>query len=265
MAKRMTREKIFRFWRGQAEIHGQSHAASWSDRYAVELEIEQLARRIEDGDRVLDIGCANGYSTLRLASRRRIDIRGVDYAPEMIDQAREALRSANAQGAKIEFAVDDVTDLSEPSDRYDKVTVTRVIINLGEWDQQVRGLRESLRVVRPGGLLLVSEACLQGWNSLNRIRAEWGLDPIPMPPFNNYLDQERVIDALAPEARLLELSNFSSTYYVGTRVLKPLLAKAVDAGVDVADPDMDWNRWFAMLPAAGDYGVQSLFVFEKRA
>ena len=35
--------------------------------------------------------------------------------------------------------------------------------------------------------------------------------------------------------------------------------------VDVSDPLMDWNRWFSQLPAAGDYGVQALLVFEKRA
>ena len=26
----------------------------------------------------------------------------------------------------------------------------------------------------------------------------------------------------------------------------------------------EWNRWFAQIPAAGDYGTQKLFVFRKR-
>jgi hypothetical protein len=26
---------------------------------------------------------------------------------------------------------------------------------------------------------------------------------------------------------------------------------------------MEWNRWFAQLPAWGDYGTQKLFVFRK--
>jgi hypothetical protein len=63
---------------------------------------------------------------------------------------------------------------------------------------------------------------------------------------------------------LLELVNFASTYYVGTRVLKPLLNQALGGLVDVADPKMEWNRWFAQLPAAGDYGTQKLFVFQKK-
>jgi hypothetical protein len=62
---------------------------------------------------------------------------------------------------------------------------------------------------------------------------------------------------------LVEILNFASTYYVGTRVLKPLIAKAANVPVNVADPAAEWNRWFSQLPAAGDYGTQKLFVFRK--
>jgi len=51
---------------------------------------------------------------------------------------------------------------------------------------------------------------------------------------------------------------------VGTRVLKPLLIRALGADIDVADPNMEWNRWCAQLPSCGDYGVQKLFIMMKR-
>ena len=104
---------------------------------------------------------------------------------------------------------------------------------------------------------------MQGWRRLNALRAEWGLEDIPMPPFNEYLDQDQVIAAVRGEAELVELSNFASTYYIGTRVFKPLLAQATHAPVSVADPNAEWNRWFSQLPPAGDYGTQKLFVFRK--
>ena len=104
---------------------------------------------------------------------------------------------------------------------------------------------------------------MQGWRRLNALREEWGMEPIPMPEFNQYLDQEKVIAAVSGDAKLLELSNFASTYYVGTRVFKPLIAKATKAPVDIADPNAEWNRWFSLLPPAGDYGTQKLFVFRK--
>ena len=110
---------------------------------------------------------------------------------------------------------------------------------------------------------MLSEATVQGWQRLNALRAEWGMENIPMPPFNQYVDQDKVIAALGGQAKLIELSNFASTYYVGTRVLKPLLAQATHAPVSVADPNAEWNRWFSQLPQAGDYGTQKLFVFRK--
>ena len=87
---------------------------------------------------------------------------------------------------------------------------------------------------------------------------------IPMPPFNRYLDEERVVEALAGEADLVEISDFASSYYVATRFLKPLLAAGANADVDVGDPDAEFNRWAATLPPAGDYGTQKLFVLRRR-
>jgi hypothetical protein len=139
-----------------------------------------------------------------------------------------------------------------------------VIINLGEWTRQRDALIAAGRAVRPGGLLLVSEATVQGWQRLNEFRAEWGLPPIAMPAFNTYVDEHQVIGALSPAFESVQVVNFASTYYVATRLLKPLLAQALSSSVDVADPNLHWNRFWAQLPPCGDYGVQKLFVFRKR-
>lgn len=256
--------EIYEFWSRQAAEHHQSSVASWSDFRVIEMEIEQISKRLNDGDRVLDVGCANGFSSVQFAARRDIKLRGLDYVPKMIEEARErALRLSPILRDRVEFDVGDITQLAGKDSSYDKVVVIRVLINLGVWERQRRGLHESARVLRPGGMLLLSEATLQGWEQLNRLREEWGLPEISIPPFNEYLDQEKVIAELSGKMRLLEICNFASTYYVGTRVLKPLLRQATNAPVDVADPGAEWNRWFSSLPAAGDYGIQKLFVFEK--
>jgi ubiquinone/menaquinone biosynthesis C-methylase UbiE len=265
MSDRFSLEQIRDFWVQQAIEHGLSPAASWSDRMVIDMEIRELLKYLEDGDRVLDIGCANGYSTMQFAIQKRINIRGVDFIPEMIEQAHSRLHMMGDQLAgAVEFDVADITQLDEPTAAYDKVIVIRVVINLGDWNSQVKGLRECARVLKSGGTLLLSEATVQGWNRLNQFRSEWGLTDIPMPPFNEYLDQEKVTEVVADELELVEIVNFASTYYVGTRVLKPLLAQALGSQINVANPDMEWNRWFSQLPAAGDYGTQKLFVFRKK-
>ena len=228
------------------------------------MEIRKILEYLQDGDRVLDVGCANGYSTVQFASQRKLTITGLDYIPEMIAHANLRLRDLAGIRDRVAFGVGNITALDQPDAAYDKLTVIRVVINLGAWENQLKALRECMRVLKPGGMLLLSEATLQGWRKLNEFRSEWNLPEIPMPPFNNYLDEDRVVRAVQDSMELVELVNFASSYYVGTRVVKPLLARALGDGVDVADPKMHWNRWCAELPPAGDYGTQKLFVFRKK-
>ena len=260
----LSQGQIKDYWTRQAVSHGQSPAASWSDRPVIEMEIAEIVQHLHDGDHVLDIGCANGYSTVEFASKKAIEIVGLDYIPDMIEQAKSRLAATRGLKGKVSFQFGDITALSALDRSYDKVIVVRVIINLGDWPRQLCGLRESARVLRPGGTLLLSEATVQGWQNLNSLRREWRLPEIPVPPFNTYLDQDQVVAALSGELDLIGIVNFASTYFVGTRVLKPLLIKALGLDMDVADPEMHWNRWFSQLPAAGDYGTQKLFVFSKR-
>lgn len=264
MAKKLNIAEIKKYWTRQALEYAQSSSASWSDRMAIELEIKEIIKYLAAGDNVLDIGCGNGYSTMQFAVSRQIKIKGVDYVSEMIKQARLRVKKLPVKFRKtIDFDIKDMTALKEQSETYDKVIVIRTVINLGTWNCQLKGLKECARVLKSGGMLLLSEATLQGWRKLNKTRREFGLPNITMPFFNLYLDQEKIIKALSPYLQLVNIVNFSSTYYIGTRLLKPLSVKLGVTKVDTTDPDTEWNRWFAQLPSFGDYGIQKLFIFRK--
>lgn len=260
----MDAEEIWKFWSERARVHGESPCASWSDHRLIELEIAAIGAHIRPGEHVLDVGCGNGYSSARYAALGA-DVVGIDYVAEMVEHAesrRERLPRDVAQ--RLEFRIGDVTSLELEDTSFDAVVSTRVIINQPSWAQQVQGLRECARVLRPGGIFLLSEATEQGWRRLNALRREWGLADIPMPSFNLYLDQDRMVDAIADEFTVEEVAEFASSYYVATRLLKPLLAARAAMPVDVADPDAEFNRWAATLPPAGDYGTQKLFVLRRR-
>ena len=262
---KLSEAEIRDYWRNQATNFGEDHRASWTDVYAINLEIAEISKRLRNDTRVIDIGCANGFSTINYAQRFRIDIKGIDYIPEMIAAANNRLTAQAAQpmGA-VTFATGDIAALDEPDGYYDTAIVTRVIINLAPREKQRAAIREAARTVKVGGTLLLSEATREGLQRLNSFRLEWGLQPIPEPPFNNYVDEELARTAAPDLLDLEEISNFASTYFVGTRVLKPLLAEAMGDRVDPARAEMEWNRFFSLLPAAGDYGTQKLFVFRRR-
>jgi ubiquinone/menaquinone biosynthesis C-methylase UbiE len=262
---KLNEDEVRDYWRNQAVTFASDHRASWTDVHAMNLEIAEISKRLCDGMSVIDIGCANGFSTLRYAKRFNITIKGVDYIPEMIAAAKEQLlaQSARLKG-KASFKVGDIKALDESTGKYDTAVITRVIINLPDREKQIAAIRESSRVIRSGGRLLLSEATREGLQQLNTFRSEWGLEPIPEPPFNNYVDEQLIRTAAPDLLELEEISNFSSTYFVGTRVLKPLLANMTGNVVDTAHADMHWNRFFSLLPAAGDYGTQKLFVFRRK-
>ncbi len=265
MPEEYTLERIREFWHQQALAFGEEPEASWSDRPVIEMEIRNIVEHLENGHRVLDIGCGNGFSTVRFASARDVRVRGLDNIPEMVERARHRLAAFDEElTGRVGFDVGDITTLNEPDGHYDRVVVIRVLINLRSWDRQTRALHNCARVLRPGGLLLLSEATVQGWRNLNAFRGEWGMDPIPVPPFNEYVDEDRLAAAVCELFEIVEIRDFASTYYVGTRVLKPLLDEALGGRAKVADPNMHWNRFFSSLPAAGDYGTQKLFVLRKR-
>jgi SAM-dependent methyltransferase len=261
----LSADEIRAHWASQATEHGLRPASSWSDWRAIELEIEAISRFLGPGQDVLDAGCATGYSTARFAAVTDGFVLGVDYVSEMVEHALARRKALPEEvGSRLEFRVGDVRELELEDGSFERVVSTRVVINLAERAEQSRALRELARVLRPGGLLLLSEPTLQGLERLNALRAEWGLPAIGIPGFNLYLDEETLADAVGPDLELDRVENFASSYFVATRVLKPLLANAASVDVNVADPDAEFNRWASRLPAAGDYGTQKLFVFRKR-
>jgi ubiquinone/menaquinone biosynthesis C-methylase UbiE len=100
--------------------------------------------------RVLDVGCGTGFLALRFAELGHT-VTGIDFAPQMIDRARRKAEQANLQ---IDFRVGDAAALDYPDESYDWVVARHLIWNLPDPEQ---GVAEWLRVLRPGGHLVLIE------------------------------------------------------------------------------------------------------------
>jgi ubiquinone/menaquinone biosynthesis C-methylase UbiE len=100
--------------------------------------------------RVLDVGCGTGFLALRFAELGHA-VTGIDFAPQMIDRARSKAEEATQE---IDFRVGNAAALDCPDENYDWVVARHVIWNLPDPE---RGVAEWLRVLRPGGHLVLIE------------------------------------------------------------------------------------------------------------
>ena len=104
--------------------------------------------------RVLDVATGTGdFALLAAQMLQPKNLVGIDLSDGMLQVAREKLRT-QGEALPITFAKEDCLHLSFPDNSFDAVTVAYGIRNFEDLD---KGLGEMLRVLRPGGRLVIIE------------------------------------------------------------------------------------------------------------
>lgn len=255
-------EDIRAYWDQQAREFGEDSLATIPDSILKELEIKAISARLRNEGILLDVGCGNGYSTLQFARERVGPTLGVDYSREMISVATVAVsRAPGLDPSLVRFQVGDVLSLPFAAESIDDVTSDRCLINLVSYDDQERAITEVARVLKSGGRYLMCEDTQQGLSKLNELRRLVDLPEITNRWHNLYLDEREILVFCESLFDIEEVDNFSSTYYLASRIFNGKLAD-----MDGQEPRYDHpiNRIAARLPAVGDYGPLKLFIMRKR-
>jgi SAM-dependent methyltransferase len=133
------------------------------------------------GRRTLDLGCGEGRVARDLIAAGHA-VAGVDAAPAMVEAAREA-------DPEFEVHLGDAAELPFPDGAFDLVVA---FMSLQDVDDYERAIRESARVLEPGGRL-----CLAIVHPLNSAGAFDGPDAeSPFVIDGSYLDRSHYADEI---------------------------------------------------------------------
>jgi SAM-dependent methyltransferase len=115
--------------------------------------------------RVLDFGCGYGRVAGEMAAAGFVNVEGVDPSPQLIERAR-----ASYPGAQF-TVLEDTPHLPHANETFDAVVLFAVLTCIPDESAQRAVITEIHRVLRPTGVLYVSDYCLQQ-DERNRLRYE---------------------------------------------------------------------------------------------
>lgn len=149
------KELIEKRWQASAEKYSEN----------VQLELARETKRwkeylrpyveIQEGMKLLDIGCGPGFFTILLAGEGHETL-GIDGSSNMIAQARA---NAKTQNVPASFQVMDCHHLEFPENTFDLIISRNVVWTLYD---PAAAYQEWCRVLKPGGKMLIFDAA---WNS----------------------------------------------------------------------------------------------------
>ncbi|MGW6445899.1 SAM-dependent methyltransferase [Lentzea sp. NPDC055074] len=145
-------------------LGGNIHAGYW-DSGAEHVPMAAATDRLTDlvaqrlalrpGDRVLDVGCGNGFPAVRIAETHDVHVTGITVSQQEVARAAELAADSKAEN-RLSFRLADASALPDDLGTFDAVFAIESLLHLSD---QAAALARLRRFVRPGGRLVVADLC----------------------------------------------------------------------------------------------------------
>ncbi len=264
---RASKEDIKEYWDKRAKQHPDSPQATTDDIYLRELEIITIADKLKEirisrSGSVLDIGCGDGYSTLRIAEKiKHLFFTGIDYSKYMIENARNRLKLYPGLKDRVFFVLGDVLKLDSQfrNSLYDVILTDRCLINLNSFSSQSEAIAQIASHLKPGGYYIALENFIEGQENMNKARKSVGVPEIPVREHNLYFKEKDFVGVARRFFDKITFNDFSSSYYFATRVIYSALCKE-----QKIDYRHEIHRLAVNLPWFGQFSPIRMIVSRKK-
>jgi ubiquinone/menaquinone biosynthesis C-methylase UbiE len=121
------------------------------DAFEKKVIISSLPKNPE-GVKVLDAGAGSGRFTIEMA-KRGFDVVSGDYSSAMLDAIKSKIKALGFEN-RVTLSKEDVTNLTFNDEEFDFICCMRVFVNLDTIENEVKALKELVRVCKPGGTVV---------------------------------------------------------------------------------------------------------------
>lgn len=250
----MNQDQVRKYWEERASSHPDGQKTTM-DVNLREIEYRSLRKQIilNRPNSVLDVGCGDGKTTIRLAHEfPAIEFFGIDFSKNMISTAS----SSSVEIGNIKFSVGDILNIDQDRS-YDLVFTNRCLINLTSWNLQASAINNIMLVLNNGGTVVLIENLVDSQEKFNTYRRAIGLPQIPIREHNLFFQRTELRDELHSLFKDVQISNISSTYYFLTRII---YSKLCELFLRTPNYDGFTHKKASLLPSFGNIGPINLIV-----
>jgi sterol 24-C-methyltransferase len=178
------RERIIKYYHKRESrlgyrvfLHGRKHFGYYpAGREHISMEFAQklmedrmgIALNLPYGSLVLDAGCGEGHTAMRLAERFGLQVEGVDLLDFNIARGKQLVQR-HSSASRVRFQVGDYTALPFADDTFDGIYTIEALVHAPE---PQGALKEFLRVLKPGGKLILFEYSMPAQQDLDAAERE---------------------------------------------------------------------------------------------
>ncbi len=249
---------ILEFWDRRAELGA---IAGTNDFVLTSIEQGYLLDAVPAKSHVLDIGCGNGSSLMRLVESNGCTGVGFDFSEKMIEQARMSAQEKGVQEC-IELYQRAVPPVPNEWGLFQVAYSQRCLINLESTEAQKAAVLSVADTLMPGGFYVMIECFNEGSEETNLLRRRFGLDPMHAPWHNCFFNLHEVKSWSSEGFYVERVVHISSTYHFLSRAwFTPSLRRKL---ARITKYDSSINLLAARLPQEiGEFGPVKACIWRK--